>query len=170
MKTEFPSDAKFLLVGLTTNPPFFAPSGSLYATPFNTQPLLTLAGDGTPEERLERLREAGVQYIWVDWKDLDRLAYSYGLPEELFAEMVRRRTAGLPPGLRQIEELKPAGVIELQAFYPPPNRPFSVLTPTGETVHWPIFTLYAMPWATITQWPEPPEKDTETRGRGDAEK
>ena len=154
---EFPADAahgKFLLVGGT---PFFKADHSLYATPFDTPPLLALAGEGTAAERLDRLRRAGVQFVWVDWDDLHRLSRTYGLPAELVTEMAHRQAAGLPPTLRQLEELKPVGVVELQAFYPPPQaKPFLLTTGDGEQVAWPYYTLHAMPWATITHWPESP--------------
>jgi hypothetical protein len=164
----FPADAaygKFLLVGGT---PFFHADGSLYATPFDTPPLLALAGEGTPAERLERLRQAGVQFIGVEWRDLRRLAYSYGLPAELFAEMHRRQATGQPPALRQIEDLKVLGVVELQSFFSPPPRQFQLPTADGKFITWPDYTLYAMPWASITTWPVKND-DAETRGRGDAE-
>jgi len=140
---EFPSDAvygKFLTVG---GAPFYQNDGSLYATPFDTPPLLALAGEGTPAERLERLRQAGVQYIGVEWLDLQRLAYSYGLPEPLFTEMARRQSAGLEPALPQLEALQPLGVTERHFHRPAAN---------GETAIY--YTLYTMPWAKFTHWPE----------------
>ncbi|MCL2701619.1 MAG: hypothetical protein FWE88_07990 [Phycisphaerae bacterium] len=151
----FPDDAPFLLVGGT---PFYMPDHSLYATPFDTPPLLTLAGEGTPAERIARLRDAGVRYLWVSWADLQRLASSYGVPADLMAEPLQRQANGDQPALRQIEELQP-DVTTFRA-YAPPEAPFKLRTTDNALVTWPYYTLYAMPGEKFSHWPEE-KTDTE---------
>ena len=153
-KARMPADAKFLLVSTV---PMFFPDGSIYATAFDPQPLLTLSHDArTPEALLESLRHRDVDYVMVNWADLLRLGQSYGVPEELSREMYARRAAGLPPGLSQLEQLKPLGLVELVSPVPALRKDSKSplrFKANGREITWPGYTIYALPWASFKQWP-----------------
>jgi len=151
-KATFPADARFLMVG---DVPFYFPDGSLYATAFDRSPLLELAQGATPQKSMDRLRERHIDYIWVAWSDLFRLSRSYGIALELSEPIYKCLAAGQQPALPQIEQFKPLGLVEVYSSKLPADdrRAFRLLTPDGKTIIWPHTTIYALPWATVKQWP-----------------
>jgi len=154
---------------------FYAPPGTIYATGFDTHPLIQMAQeDVSAAEALARLRAMGVTRIWVDWYEILRLATTYGFDPPAGAEVVTARLEGAPPSLRILEELEGLGLrrVEDIRLDEPATRPATqsatrpattaatnpaspataawapapAATTSAPAPHtWPIVTIYALP-------------------------
>ena len=138
-------DARIMLVGDANG--WYWPAGTIYATAFDPHPLAELAeSDADAETILAALRASGVDYLYVDWAEIWRLARTYGYAPALSGELFDRRSAGRPPGLAVLERLEQAGMRRL-ADLPPPFSPAVPWQADLPPLAWPQATLYAMPWA-----------------------
>jgi hypothetical protein len=150
-----PKGSKIMLVG--ESQAFYFPTGAVYATAFDPNPLATAidASKGDPPELLRRLRAAGVTHIWVNWPEIWRLAATYGFPPQLTSGLWPAAQAGRPP---RIDALDPARMPGLKSenFYrgaggaitTQPARPAMAAPARWEPFDfppgWPMMTLYAI--------------------------
>jgi hypothetical protein len=165
---SLPPGSRILMIGEATA--FYFPSGTLYATCFDANPLAELAAeDLTPQQLVEALRRRSITHLWVDWSEIWRLASTYGYPAQLSAGLFDRAEAGRPPGLDVLDRLKAAGMREVTSVRPAskpakapatsradddavsePSRPIATTRPTTRPwltwpADWPVATLYELP-------------------------
>jgi len=145
---DLPDDCRPLLVGDARA--FYWPEGTVYATPFDAQPLLEVHRQSSgPEDMLRRLREKGVTHVVVNWSEIRRLAGTYGFPAGLSHELYERRLEGSAPGLAIIEQLKPHGLALVKEIYP--YQPDSATSPATmpatapAEIRWPVVSIYSVP-------------------------
>jgi hypothetical protein len=120
-----PASSRLLLVG--DSAAFYYPDGTAYATVFGEHPLQgMLSRAGSPAEVAGGLRRAGLTHVLVDWREIDRLRYSYGWPAVLDPDRLEGLLAGWPILKRY-----------------PPAMATSAPGPAGR----PFLTLYAVPSA-----------------------
>jgi hypothetical protein len=140
---RLPPDSRVLLIGEARA--FYYPPGTLYATPFDAQVLLdVLAGEASPAEQLRRMRQAGVTHILVNWREIRRLALTYGYPEPLSTDALLTAAPGQEPRLGILHRLEPLGLVKVGQKNAPGPRPE------------PMTTLYALPRPRHDQSPQPP--------------
>lgn len=136
---------------------FYFPSGTVYATVFDAHPLAEMIDRGlTPEQIFAELRGLGVKYLWVNWREVYRLADTYGYPASLGAEVHRRWEAKQAPGLEVLERLEALGLRRID-LSPPPATSQADTAPAsqpatrpevdaqGRPVSWYEPALYALP-------------------------
>ena len=80
-------DASVLLVGESR--PFYVSCPHIYQTVFDRCRIGELLEEKSPDELLAHLWECGITYIYVNWREIERLRRSYG-----FAESVNRANFG----------------------------------------------------------------------------
>jgi hypothetical protein len=128
---SLPAGSKVLLVGEAEA--FYFPSGeveTVYATAFDAHPLAALAlavraGEITHAEALARLRRRGITHLWVSWRELARLATTYGYPEPLAGrDVIDRLKRGQPPRIALLDEFADHGLVTAitDVELPPPHR------------------------------------------------
>lgn len=111
-----PSEA-VLLVGDAQ--PFDLELPAFYSTCFDDCLLVEWTRDRTPAERRKELLSRGIQYVLIDWGEIDRYRApgNYGFPagmtRELTAELVKQRV---------LEPLQTFGATELYRVRPPKRR------------------------------------------------
>ncbi len=140
---DLPAGSKVLLVGESRG--FYFPHGTIYATAFDANPLDAIArkldsGELTPSAARSQLGEMGVTHVWVGWREILRLARSYGYPASLSAEVVDRRRDSRPPALAVLETL---GAVEIAQL-----SPHTLPSATAPANTWPWVTLFALPKST----------------------
>jgi len=126
-----PVESRPMLVGEARA--FYLPSGTLYATAFDSHPLAEMIESGmSAEEILAELQARGVTHLYVNWAEIIRLALTYGYPASLAGEPLAllpegyRIYSGQPldralkdqPRLAILEEMKALGLKEI-----PPELP-----------------------------------------------
>jgi hypothetical protein len=152
---DLPPGSRLMVVGDATA--FYFPSGTVYATVFDAQPLARMVEDGlTPAEILARLRAMGVTHLWFNWPEIGRLAGTYGFPAALSRDLFLRARQGEPPGLPVLDELAACGMTVWKEIRPPApaSEPSSQASspdsspasaPAGRGAAWPVVTIYALP-------------------------
>lgn len=112
---ELPEGSRLLLVGSAT--PFYFPPDTLYATAFDDHPLARRVREGrSPEGVAAALRQGGVTHLWVNWREIARLAASYGYPAELGGRrIIADLKAGRRPGIDVIERMRAEGLVRVHA-------------------------------------------------------
>jgi len=159
-----PAGSRILLVGDSRG--FYFPPGTLYATAFDPHPLADMLRRGlTGEKLIGELRAMEVTHVWVNWREIWRLAATYGYPAVLSRELHDRWQAMRGPGLAALDQLTQLGAKSRQLRYPfratsqPASRPASQtatapapkppeskqLDRSGFPRHWPTITIYALP-------------------------
>ena len=141
---------------------FLLPGGSVYATSFDSHVLAEMADRKlSPPQMLQELRSLGITHILVNWPQVWRLASTSGYPASLSAELYDRRQEGQRPGLKVLESLKSVGLRKDEegggrgpttssapssaAATAPAGR--QGWRPWNFPPHWPVFTIYSLPWA-----------------------
>jgi len=161
---ELPSlseNARFLLIGNMQL--FYFPSGTIYAIPFDANPLAEIIeSESSPRRMLERLRGLGVTHLWVNWAEVWRLAQTYGYPDVLSGELFERWEKRQRPGLSVLDEFEKLGAVPRDID---PDRPFAAgvyWKPRAKPVPWVAVTVYTLPWAVnpTTSSPSTPPKTT----------
>ena len=95
MQITPPPEEGLALIGDATA--FRFPPRTLYATVFDTHPLeATFAESRSSDELAARLREMGVREVRVRWPEIGRLAATYGWPEAMTPDRLRRLLALCP--------------------------------------------------------------------------
>ena len=157
---DLPAGSRILLVGDSRG--FYFPPGTRYATAFDPHPLADMLRRGlTGEKLIAELRAMGITHVWVDWREIWRLAATYGYPAVLSRELHDRWQAMREPGLAALDQLAELGAESRQlhlrfraatqpasqpATAPAPKPPESKqLDPSGFPRHWPTITIYALP-------------------------
>ncbi len=148
--SKLPEGCRILLLGDAKA--FYFPPQTIYATVFDAQLLDAIAKQLqahklTPEQAAERLRAKGITHIYVDWREILRLAKTYGFPALLSGEVVQRRQNDQPPALKLLEKLPLRLVKHIELARPPATS-----APTTKAAIWPLASIYALPWA--PDWPE----------------
>jgi len=147
---QLPADARFCLLGETRC--WYWPVETVYATAFDSHPLVEMAAKGLPARQvLDDLRGRGITHLVVSWYEIWRLAGSYGYPAAVSAELFTRWQAGGPPGLKLLDDLQAAGLRKVADL-----EEFTALlrwAPNSGRVVWPVMSIYAMPWAPVTTRP-----------------
>jgi len=158
---HLPEHTRFMLIGETRT--WYWPIGTIYATAFDTHPLAEMLARGdSPERILGKLKELPVTHLVVEWREIWRLASSYGYHASLSAELFERWNRREPPDLQILRELQDLGLQKLGDLYP-----VQIRLPWGrdETyVEWPQLTLYALPG--ISTQPAPPDEPERQDGSG----
>ncbi len=148
-QTPVPDDARFLLVGKADA--FYFPPGSVYATAFDANLLAEMMRSGLHgSEALAKLRAMGVTHIWVDWAEIWRLAGTYGYAPIIADELLARYRAGMPPGLKILDEMQLSGAEPIGMGRPAtlptrPTRPDPRWHPFAFPQTWPRWVLYRVP-------------------------
>lgn len=157
---SLPEASRVLLVGEAKA--FYLPEGTVYATAFDSHPLAEMVEKGLkPGQIARRLREMGVTHILVNWQELWRLAPTYGYPASLSAGLYDQWRTGrqgrievldaltATEGLRVVQQRWPGGApASAPGPTPAPDPPWD---PFYMPQHWPVTTLYALPWAPATR-------------------
>ncbi|MCK4626360.1 MAG: hypothetical protein KAV00_13665, partial [Phycisphaerae bacterium] len=74
---------------------FYLPAGTVYATVFDEHPLAgILRRSDSPDEVTDEIHRMGITHVFVSWLEIDRLAHSYGWPEEMSAKRLRETFSG----------------------------------------------------------------------------
>ncbi len=123
---KMPDGARPMLVGEARA--FYFPSGTVYATAFNSHPLAEMIEQGlSAEEILAELQSRGITHLYVNWFEIIRLAGSYGCPASLADEPMSLLPEGQfplswkqclrlltgQPRLTVLEEMKSLGLREV---------------------------------------------------------
>jgi hypothetical protein len=153
MAAELPAGSRLMLLGEAKA--FYFPPGTIYATVFDPHPLADLAKrDLPPAEAAKRLAEMGVTHVWVDWREVWRLANTYGFPSPLGEQVFACWRAGGPPKLPVLAGLEPVSdgggavgsIGEAAAWSKATFRPKAYWIPDGAPGPvWPAYTLYRVP-------------------------
>jgi hypothetical protein len=102
-------DARAMLIGEV--PAFYHRPGTVYATPFDPHPLEMMIQQGlSPAQIRDGLARQGVTHLWVNWREIKRLANTYGYPT-CFSEGVQD-LAGDGPLIRMINEMGAKPVVD----------------------------------------------------------
>jgi hypothetical protein len=145
--------AKMMLIGEGRE--LYYPPGTVYATPFDRQPLEVMIDQGlTPEQILQSLRAQGVTHLLVHWQEIWRLAGTYGFPASLSAELYDRWQQGLPPSLAVLRELEAQGMtVVAHVKQGAQLEPVPTTAPTSEPATAPAApaSMAAVRWP--TSWP-----------------
>ena len=145
---DIDDDARTLLVGEVKA--FYWPSGAVYATAFDVNPLAEWARSGASgEEMIAELRRSSVKYVFVNWREILRLAHTYGFPASLSSELFRRIEQRRRPGLDVLDRLQVAGMRKVTDLTPLINAA-ARQQPDAAPLPWPNATLYALPELTAT--------------------
>jgi hypothetical protein len=156
---ELPQGSRLLLVGEV--PAFYFPANTVYATAFDTHLLAELIDRGLSARQIHsELRRSGITHIWVNWWEILRLATTYGYPEPLSREALRRWTSEprQEPEIPILADMKDIGLItvlehvrrsERDAQTPtsgPATHPASqpATQPAEQLADWPIVTIYVL--------------------------
>ncbi|HPS52168.1 MAG TPA: hypothetical protein PLK08_01335, partial [Phycisphaerae bacterium] len=135
--------AKVLLVGDAAV--FYYPSNVIYCTPFDNNPL-----DIVPQEAVNKLANMGVTHILVNWREIWRLAGTYGFPAKLTSGLYDLQLGGkTPPTLPVLDELIKRGAT-VQHFggeypFPMPQERRKKWNPFLMPPNWPVFSIYTLP-------------------------
>ena len=140
---KLPAGARVMLVGGAM--PFYYPPGTVYATVFDPHPLATLAdrleaGEITPAEARQALRDRGVTHVWVNWLEVWRLSRTYGFPAALRSDFLRRLDDPTAPASAAVFER--LGLIEVDRLEN--IAPFVSAKRAEAGAPWPGWTLYAV--------------------------
>jgi len=142
--------SRILLVGEARG--FYFPPHTVYATVWDEHLLAEIAReDLSPKQTLRRLRERHVDYVWVQWTELWRLANTYGCAEPFSRELFARWQTHRAPGLKPLEALRPLGLKLLAERGKFPAGPY--WDPKAPRLSWPQMSLYALPGAPLTALP-----------------
>ena len=145
-------DARPMLVGRA--PAFYMPSGTLYATVFDSHPLAEMIEAGlSPADAMERLKAMGVTHVIVNWSEIIRLTHTYGFPAALSADALGcfegewgfaagswRFTAH--PTFALLDAMAPLGVTKAPGPDPATDEDGNLIVKP---------TIYIMPWAQATE-------------------
>lgn len=126
---------------------FYYPPGTRYATCFDRHPLEILLAQGLGErEIMEIAMSEGVTHIVVCWREIWRLAGTYGFPHSLSAELYYRWQARRPVGLRVFDGMIAHGARALAADTAhPPVVDSRTWDPWQYPRGWPELTIYELP-------------------------
>jgi 4-amino-4-deoxy-L-arabinose transferase-like glycosyltransferase len=160
---DLPEGARPMLVGEARA--FYFPTGTLYATVFDSHPLASLLReDLSAKEMQTKLREMGATHLWVDWNEIRRLALTYGFPASLTSDLLTRlggpevnpvgpvlRLNGVRTGASAYERLELPVVRQLE--YQVRDSDVTERRP------WPYATIYSVPHPGREPHPTPMEAE-----------
>ncbi len=140
-------DAKFLLVGDAAV--FYYPDGTKYAVCFNEQPTDQLMRE--KKNLVESLRADGITHVIFNWREIWRLAYTYGLPATMTEGLYDQAKRGLPASTPVTRQLLAEGARPAKLPLAPPLA--------GKVVDTWVVNPYQLPkhFDTITILAIPPE-------------
>jgi len=145
-KASLPEDARVMLVGDAKA--FYYPPHTVYATVFDTPPLLEMADKHPdPLQLAAALRQRGITHIVVDWTEIWRLAGTYGYPAPLSAPLWPRLQDGRGPGLPVLEAMVDEGLLHRVGEVNLPRRPRprpNTWAPFDFPNDWPQMTTYSL--------------------------
>jgi len=130
---ELGRQSKILLVGNAQA--FYFPPETIYYTAFDADRMAKLLAGG-----MDRLRRRGITHVWVNWREIVRLAATYGYPASLGAEPFIRWHEEMPPRLELLERLRGQGLRFVKNL---PDEPAST-APSTRPVPWPMISIYAL--------------------------
>ncbi len=144
-----PEGSRLLLVGEAQA--FYFRRGTVYATAFDANPLaVAAAGNAAPRAVYDALRRRGITHVWVNWREVLRLARSYGYPAVLSRDVLAAADGARPPRIGALERLRERGLIVGAEDVPVPGRepPATQATaparPQADAADWPLVTLYTL--------------------------
>lgn len=144
------ADDKPMLVGEAKA--FYFPSGVVYATAFDSHPLAEMIDSGmSARQILAALQQSGITHLYVNWREIVRLATTYGYPASLSAEPLSVLPEG-QPRLTILEKMKSLGLEELPLPMSSEQVDGPEGAPAGQRIQWQ--SLYAVPAAGAADSPQ----------------